>query len=163
MAGQGAQAAPRGGSKGGPGTVVPLDGWAVAVTREPGSLPLDPARVDRHGTQVRHALADRIEDNLTRLLPQVAAILRGAGRVFRSGHRLIRPSQSGAPSYGYSVAFNEITELSPQRYSERPLRNITPEYWKGISGVHTYNFAGNIELIDGRTSMRSKRALSPHR
>jgi putative tRNA adenosine deaminase-associated protein len=36
MAGQGAQAAPRGGSKGGPGTVVPLDGWAVAVTREEG-------------------------------------------------------------------------------------------------------------------------------
>jgi putative tRNA adenosine deaminase-associated protein len=36
MAGQGAQAAPRGGSKGGPGTVAPLDGWAVAVTREEG-------------------------------------------------------------------------------------------------------------------------------
>jgi putative tRNA adenosine deaminase-associated protein len=33
MAGQGAQTAPRGG---GQGTVVPLDGWAVAVTREEG-------------------------------------------------------------------------------------------------------------------------------
>lgn len=87
---------------------------------------------------------------------------RGAGRVFRSGNRLIRPSQSGAPSYGYSVAFNQITELSPQRYSERSLRNITPEYWKGISGVHTYNFAGNVELIDGRTSMPLKRARFPH-
>jgi hypothetical protein len=74
---------------------------------------------------------------------------RGAGRVFRSRNRLIRPSQSCAPSYGYSFAFNEITELTRQRYSERPLKIITPEHWEGLSGVHTYNCAGNVELIDG--------------
>jgi len=76
---------------------------------------------------------------------------RGAGRVFRSQNRLIRPSQSDAPTYGYSITFNEITELSDQRYAERPLKTITPEYWKGLAGVHTYNCAGDLELIDGRT------------
>jgi hypothetical protein len=82
---------------------------------------------------------------------------RGAGRVFRSHNRLIRPSQSGAPSYGYSIAFNEITELSQQTYSESTLKTITPEHWDGLSGIHTYNQAGNVELIDGRISMPRKR------
>lgn len=76
---------------------------------------------------------------------------RGAGRVFRGQNRLIRPSQSDAPTYGYSITFNEITELSDQRYAERPLKTITPDSWKGLAGVHTYNCAGEVELIDGRT------------
>jgi hypothetical protein len=82
---------------------------------------------------------------------------RGAGRVFRSGNRLIRPSQSCAPTYGYSFAFNEITQLSKQRYSERPLTTITPEHWPGVAGVHTYNRLGNVELIDGRIPVPLKR------
>ena len=82
---------------------------------------------------------------------------RGAGRVFQSHNRLIRPSQSCAPSYGYSVSFNEITELSKHRYSERTLKTITPEHWAGLSGVHTYNWAGNVELIDGQTPVPLKR------
>lgn len=82
---------------------------------------------------------------------------RGAGLVFLSQNRLIRPSQSCAPSYGYSVGFNEITELSQQRYSERPLRTITPEHWEGVTGIHTYNRAGSVELIDGRTPTLLKR------
>jgi len=81
---------------------------------------------------------------------------RGAGRIIASDGRLIRPSQSCAPSYGYSFAFNEITELSPQRYSEKPVQTITPAHWKGIAGVHTYNAAGNIEVIDGRTPVPLK-------
>jgi hypothetical protein len=85
---------------------------------------------------------------------------RGAGRVFRSGNRLIRPSQACAPSYGYAVGFNEITELSTGRYSERHLKTITPEHWKGLAGIHTYNSAGNIELIDGRTPLPLKRVQS---
>jgi hypothetical protein len=82
---------------------------------------------------------------------------RGAGRVFRSHNRLIRPSQSCAPTYGYSVDFNEITGLSKERYSERPLKTITAEHWEGLSGIHTYNWAGNVELIDGRTPVPLRR------
>jgi hypothetical protein len=82
---------------------------------------------------------------------------RGAGRVLRNANRLIRPSQSCAPSYGYSISFNEITELSKQRYQERPFRTITPEHWSGISGIHTYNHVTDVELIDGRTIVALKK------
>jgi hypothetical protein len=88
---------------------------------------------------------------------------RGAGRVFRSHNRLIRPSQSCAPSYGYSVAFNEILELSRERYSERNVKTIGPEHWEGLSGIHTYNCAGNVELIDGRSPTPLKRVLASGR
>ena len=85
---------------------------------------------------------------------------RGAGRVFHNHNRLIRPSQSCAPTYGYSVTFNEITELSKQHYRERPLQTITPEHWEGMAGIHTYNCAGNIELIDGRSPALLKQVAS---
>ncbi len=88
---------------------------------------------------------------------------RGAGRVFRRQDRLIRPSQVCAPSYGYAIAFNEITELSTQHFSERPLKTITAENWKGLSGIHTYNFSGKIELIDGRSPVRRERVELPIR
>ena len=75
---------------------------------------------------------------------------RGAGRVFQRGNNWVRPSQSCCPIYGYSFSFNEITELSEERYSERPFLTVTPDVWKGFCGVHTYNRLGNIELIDGQ-------------
>lgn len=84
---------------------------------------------------------------------------RGAGRVFLSRGRLIRPSQSCAPSYGYSFTFNEITELSAQRYSERPLRTITPGSCAGLTGIHTYNCDGKVEVIDGSTRLPLKRVI----
>jgi hypothetical protein len=77
---------------------------------------------------------------------------RGAGGIFQSNTHFIRPSQSGCPIYGYSFTLNEITELSKDRYEERPLQTFTPSFWKGLDGVHTYNWVGNIELIDGQTN-----------
>lgn len=88
---------------------------------------------------------------------------RGGGRMIQAGNRLIRPSQCCAPSYGYSLAFNEVTQLSPQRYAERPLATITPEHWKNISGVHTYNRAGRIEWIDGCRTLPLKRVANSAR
>jgi len=85
---------------------------------------------------------------------------RGAGRVFRDGNRLIRPSQSGAPTYGYSLTFHEITELTPQRYAERPMKTIGPEHWPGLAGVHTYNRNAQLEFIDGRTPVSLERLKS---
>lgn len=84
---------------------------------------------------------------------------RGAGRVFRCDKSLIRPSQSGAPTYGYSFTFNEITELSTARYVERAVKTIAPEHWKGMAGVHTYNSGAGFEVIDGRTPRALKTLL----
>ncbi|PYX04984.1 MAG: hypothetical protein DMG88_22925 [Acidobacteria bacterium] len=81
---------------------------------------------------------------------------RGAGRVFEAGNRLIRPSQNCSPDYGYSFALNEILDLSETRYREKTLTVVTPESWAGLSGVHTYNWIKNIEVIDGRTKAHLK-------
>jgi hypothetical protein len=83
---------------------------------------------------------------------------RGAGRVFQSGHRWIRPSQSCCPTYGYSFSLNEITEISRTRYAERLLKTVVPS--GGLCGVHTYNFAADIEVIDGAT-MTPLKKLAP--
>jgi len=86
---------------------------------------------------------------------------RGAGNVFLSGGRLIRTSQSCCPIYGYSFSFNEITELSKDRYAERPLRTILP--WGNLCAVHTYNRAGNVEVIDGAVMTALKKLLASPR
>jgi hypothetical protein len=83
---------------------------------------------------------------------------RGAGRVFQAGNRWIRPSQSCCPTYGYSFSLNEITEISRTRYAERLVKTVGPG--GNLCGVHTYNFAGNIETIDGAT-MTPLRKLVP--
>ena len=83
---------------------------------------------------------------------------RGAGNVIVVEERMIRPSQSCCPIYGYSFSFNEITELSTERYSEKPFRTVTP--WDDLCAVHTYNRAGNVEMIDGAVMTRLKRLLS---
>lgn len=81
---------------------------------------------------------------------------RGAGRVFRAGDRLIRPSQSRCPIYGYSFSLNEIMALTREEYSEQVLTTVTPEHWKGRCAVHTYNRSGHIEWIDGARMMPLK-------
>jgi hypothetical protein len=72
---------------------------------------------------------------------------RNAGQVFQAEGKWIRPSQSGCPTYGYSFSLNEITDLTPHSYVERPITSVEP--WNGLCGVHTYNRCGEIELIDG--------------
>lgn len=83
---------------------------------------------------------------------------RGAGNLFSAGGRLIRPSQSCCPIYGYSYSFNEITALSAERYSEKALRTVTPR--GDFCAVHTYNRIGNIEVIDGAIMTPLKKLLS---
>ena len=75
---------------------------------------------------------------------------RGAGAIFRRGGRLFRPVQDCGPCYGHGVALEEIVALTEDRYEARPFcwvdrsRLAIP-----AGGVHTYNQAGPIEVIDG--------------
>ena len=82
---------------------------------------------------------------------------RGGGSIIRDGNRMIRTSQSCAPSYGYSVDFNEITALSKVCYREERFRTILPQNWERLDGIHTYNRVGNLEVIDGRRKASKKR------
>jgi hypothetical protein len=75
---------------------------------------------------------------------------RNAGAVFRRQGRLFRPSQNGGPSYGYGLNLEEIVTLTDDRYEERPWCTVGPEALPfPAMGVHTYNAAGDLEVIDG--------------
>jgi len=74
---------------------------------------------------------------------------RMAGRLFERDGRLIRPAQDCAPGYGKAVVFNEVVELGPRGYRERPLSRLDPMLLsRGMEGVHTYNAAAGIEVLD---------------
>ncbi len=75
---------------------------------------------------------------------------RPAGRLFLRDGRLIRPAQDCAPSYGAAVVFNEVLELSPTHYRERPLGRLDARWASGLDGCHTYNEAAGIEVLDAR-------------
>ncbi len=75
---------------------------------------------------------------------------RSAGRIFRREGRLVRPAQDCAPSYGAAIVFNEICELSPERYTERVIGHLDASWTKGLDGCHTYSASGLFEVIDVR-------------
>jgi hypothetical protein len=74
---------------------------------------------------------------------------RGAGAIFRSGGRCIRPSQDGSIRYGYSFSFHEISKLNTGEYEEQVVRSVLPEGVPGMLGTHTYNALECLEAIDG--------------
>jgi hypothetical protein len=74
---------------------------------------------------------------------------RGAGAIFRRNGRLYRPSQNCGPHYGYSFTLNEILVCDRERYEERPVVTVTPEWAPHLVGTHSYAHSGNVEVIDG--------------
>lgn len=73
---------------------------------------------------------------------------RLAGRLFRRDGRLIRPAQDCAPGYGAAVVFHEVQELGPDRYRERVLSRLAPDWDAALDGCHTYSTAGCVEVLD---------------
>ena len=84
---------------------------------------------------------------------------RGAGALFRSDGKLIRPSQDCTVTYGYSFSWNEVTKLTPDDYEEQPLFTVLPDWSPGLAGTHTYNRTATVEVVDGKIESR----LSRHR
>jgi hypothetical protein len=73
---------------------------------------------------------------------------RPAGRLFYRGKDLYRPAQDCSVSYGYAVALNKVFRLNPDEYSERQVARILPRWRRGIEGVHTFNTAGRLTVVD---------------
>jgi hypothetical protein len=82
---------------------------------------------------------------------------RGAGAIFRRHGRLYRPSQDCAWDYGAAFALNEIVALTPDRYEEKPVLAVTPHWDPELRGTHTYNRAGDLEVIDASRLVRRSR------
>ena len=86
---------------------------------------------------------------------------RPAGRTFREGGDLIRPSQDSSASYGRAVVFNRIDVLDETDYRETSIGRIEPGWIRGNVGTHTYNRDAVYEVVDGRRLVA--RGLSLHR
>lgn len=72
---------------------------------------------------------------------------RPAGRIFRQGGELIRPSQDSSRRYGGAIKFNRILKLSEDAYAEEAIAAFAPGGGR-IRATHTFNQAGGLTVID---------------
>ena len=75
---------------------------------------------------------------------------RSAGALFTHGKRRYRVSQDCSARYGAALWFNRIEQWDEHAYRETPEIRINGRGIAGLTGIHSYNRAGNIEVIDGR-------------
>ena len=73
---------------------------------------------------------------------------RPAGKIFRKNDKIYRPTQIGAPKYGYGIQINEIIELSTTKFIEQKSEIITPSWEKNIFATHTLNFVEGFSVMD---------------
>ncbi len=85
---------------------------------------------------------------------------RPAGRLFKRGGALYRPSQNSAHYYGYGLKLNRIAVLSETDYREDEVESREPDWDPAIIGVHTLNRAGRLTVIDALWHRRRSRASS---
>lgn len=82
---------------------------------------------------------------------------RNGGLLFH-GDGIYRVFQvHGFERYGESMGIARITELTTARYEEQVLCSITPNFFAGLKGTHTYSFAGGLLAIDFLKYERFKR------
>ena len=82
---------------------------------------------------------------------------RPAGRLFRRGGALIRPSQDSSVTYGYAINLCEIDVLSPTQYRERIVERIEPTWRPGLLGCHALAVSPTCEVIDAKWRIRRRR------
>jgi hypothetical protein len=75
---------------------------------------------------------------------------RPAGAFFRRNGELWRPAQDCTTGYGVGLALARVTALSATEFEQAVETIIRPDAsnWPGI-GLHTLNWAGGIEVVDG--------------
>lgn len=88
---------------------------------------------------------DYIEDPENRLRP--------AGSLLKINEHWIRPSQDCRKKYGEKIFFNKITDLFETAYKENSIgnlsiNNISTDKSTRFTRAHTFNRAGNYEVID---------------
>ena len=62
--------------------------------------------------------------------------------------RLIRCAQRHGPAYGAALLFCEIMELTPSRYRERIIEEVTPHWHKRAFAMHHFNSVDGTAIID---------------
>ena len=85
---------------------------------------------------------------------------RPAGRIFERQGQYYRPAQDCSRRYGHAVSINRILHLSPERYEEVEVDRIIPSGSPSVTGVHTFNQADDLTVID--CLVRRNRLWSDH-
>jgi hypothetical protein len=75
---------------------------------------------------------------------------RCGGAPFLDRGSWIRPAQDGSTTYGGALRYQRILRLDPQHYLEAPAGCITADMLPGMTGVHTYNRCGDVEVFDAK-------------
>lgn len=75
---------------------------------------------------------------------------RNAGSVFYLDGRLIRPMMDCRRGYGRSMILKEIVELTPQRFVEKEIAKIEPNWAPLLNGTHSYSQNEDLVVYDGR-------------
>ncbi len=73
---------------------------------------------------------------------------RPAGKIFKDGKMLIRPSQDNSRRYGYALNFNEITKLNTLDYEEKTITQFSPPAHTSTLAIHTWNEAASFKVSD---------------
>jgi hypothetical protein len=87
-----------------------------------------------------------------------ARFARSAGRIFEYNGALIRPSQDASGTYGSAIHLRRVTDLTPELYCEEPFADIAPP--QGFRGLHSYDRAKGLEVIDGKRWELARRVLA---
>ena len=92
---------------------------------------------------------------------------RPAGRLVQQNGRLFRPAQDCDGSYGAGIVWFEITELSPERFTERLIVTWDARVELDATGLHSFDQLGELHAIDfsrsiGRGWLRRRvRTIAP--
>jgi hypothetical protein len=79
-------------------------------------------------------------------------VCRPAGRIFKDGNSIFRPSQDCSGYYGRALNFNQIMTLNETEYEEILVNKVSPDQNSNFKGTHTYNSNEFIEVIDVNSS-----------
>ncbi len=128
-------------------SIIEHDGrwWLFTTPGSKGILPLDDLLVfyadNPFGPWVPHKRNPVISD---------ARYARPAGRPFIIDGKLLRPAQDCSyGQYGRAITIREIVTLTEDEFVERDYKRIDPDWMPGLSKTHTFNFAGNLLVLDG--------------
>lgn len=75
---------------------------------------------------------------------------RPAGGIIKREGRIYRVSQNCTRGYGYGMNLHEITALDENRYSEKDVCSMEPNWDSSVTGLHTLGWCGGLTVIDVR-------------
>lgn len=73
---------------------------------------------------------------------------RPAGPLFLEGDRLFRPSQDSSGRYGRALTLNEVVTLTTDRYEERLVWRLEPDWNPDFVAVHSLSHSGGSTFMD---------------